>query len=127
MNVKNNFQIIGRLVADPTIYDNKDGSKKVRYTIATRDNYVNRKGERNTQFIPVETFLSADTISKRGVGVFAHAHKGDFVAVTGRIQNNNYTDKDGVLHYGCILQVKTYDFMESKTQTYNRILNRATA
>ncbi len=127
MNVKNNFQVIGRLTSDPFIFENKDGSKKVRFTIASKENYKSKKGKRDTQFIPVECFLSAKSVSKNDIGVFAYAHKGDYVAVTGRIRNNNFTDKNGELHYELLLQVETYDFMEYKTTNRNRGLNKVSA
>ena len=127
MNVRNNFQVIGRLTADPTVFDNKDGSKKVRFTVAAKDNFADKSGERGSQFLPVEAFVSADSVAKSGIGVYGNMHKGDLVAVTGQIQNNNYTDKDGTQHYDLVLHIETRDLMEPKSVTDQRAIGRAVA
>lgn len=127
MNVRNNFQVIGRLTQDPAVFDNKDGSKKVRFTVAAKDNFAGKDGERGSQFLPCEAFISADSAAKNGIGIYGNMHKGDMVAVTGQIQNNNYKDKAGDQHYELVLHVETRDLMEPKSVTDQRAINRAVA
>lgn len=127
MNLRNNFQAIGRLTQDPAVFDNKDGSKKVRFTIAVKDNYTGKDGERDSQFIPVEAFITADAAAKNGIGVYGNMHQGDLVGVTGQIKNNNYKDKDGVDHYDLVLSIETRDLLEPKSVTDKRALDRAVA
>lgn len=130
MNVRNNFTLIGRLAQDPVVFDNSDGSKKVRFTLATKDNFKSKGDsgmEQGSQFIPVEGFISKDNVAKNGIGVYGLMHQGDLVAVTGQIQNNNYTDKDGVAHYDLVLQIETRDLLEPKSVTDARAINRAVA
>jgi single-stranded DNA-binding protein len=125
MNIRNNFSLIGRLTQDPTVFDNADGSKKVRFTLAAKDNFAGKDGQYGSQFIPVEAFVSKENAAKNGVGVYASMHKGDLVGVTGQIQNNNYKDKDGVDHYDLVLHIETRDLMEPKSVTDARLGARA--
>lgn len=131
MNIRNNFSAIGRLTQDPTVFDNKDGSKKVRFTLACKDNFTSKdkdgKETYGSQFLPVEAFVSAAQAQKSGIGVYASMHKGDLVAVSGSIQNNNYTDKGGVQHYDLVLHIETRDLLEPKSVTDARQVNRAVA
>lgn len=126
MNFRNHFQAAGRLTQDPAVFDNKDGSKKVRFTLAVKDNYTGKDGERDSQFLPVEAFVTADAAAKNGIGVYGSMHKGDFVAVTGQIKNNNY-EKDGVQHYDLVLSIETRDLLEPKSVTDQRAIDRAMA
>lgn len=131
MNVRNNFQAIGRLTADPKVFDNADGSKKVRFTVAVKDNYQSKDPEGkmgyNSQFLPVEVFLSADRVAKSGLGVYANVHQGDLVAITGQVENNNFTDKTGAERYELVLHIETCDLMEPRSVTDARAVNRAVA
>lgn len=127
MNIRNQFTIIGRLTQDPTVFDNKDGSKKVRFTVAATDNFASADGKRGSQFLPVEAFRSAAVVNKSGLGIYANIHQGDLVAVSGQIQNNNYTDKNNAKHYDLVLHVETCDPMEPKSVTDARQINRAVA
>ena len=127
MNIRNNFQIIGRLTQDPTVFENSDGSRKVRITLAAKDNFKDKAGEQGSQFLPAEAFISADNFKQYGLGVYANMHQGDLVAVTGQIQNNNYTDKNGTAHYDLVLHIETRDMMEPKSVTDQRAINRAVA
>lgn len=127
-NVRNSFQVIGRLTQDAKVFDNADGSKKVRFTLAAKDNFKSgTENEAKSQFIPVEAFVSANAVKKNGIGRYGLIHKGDQVAVTGQIQNNNYTDKDGVNRYDLVLRIETLDLMESRTVTEQRAINNAMA
>lgn len=127
MNIRNQFIAIGRLVSDPTVFDNADGSKKVRFTVAAKDNFAGKDGKKDSQFLPMEVFRSAKAVTASGLGIYANLHQGDLVAVSGQIQNNNYTDKNGEKHYELVLHVETCEFMESKTVTEQRQINRAVA
>ena len=126
MNLRNNFQLIGRLTQDPQVFDNADGSKKVRLILAAKDNFVSKDGNYGSQFIPCEGFVTKENVAKTGIGVYANMHKGDMIGVTGQIQNNNYTDKDGVEHFELSLHIETRDLLEPKSVTDARLGARAT-
>lgn len=127
MNLRNEFKLIGRLTDDPVVFENTDGSKKVRLTLAVKDNFSSKDGQKGSQFLPCEGFISADAAAKNGLGLYDKMHKGDMVAVSGQIQNNNWTGKDGTPHYELVLHIETREMLESKAVTEQRQVNRAVA
>lgn len=113
----------GRLTTDPFIYQNNDGSRKIRITLAVSDNYKNPDGKRSTQFLPLEAFIPVD----RKLGVFDMVHAGDKISAAYTVKNNNYTDKNtNKMIYGLVLQIERISFEESKTTTTARQAAKAT-
>ena len=116
-NLNNYGVATGRLTADPFVYQNTDGSQKVRITLATNDNYKNADGKRSTQFLPFEAFIPAE----RNLGVFDMIHTGDKISVAYTVKNNNYRDKTtNEMIYGIVLQIEKISLEESKATTAAR-------
>lgn len=116
-NLNNYGVATGRLTADPFVYQNTDGSQKVRITLAASDNYKNADGKRSTQFLPFEAFIPAE----RNLGVFGMIHSGDKISVAYTVKNNNYRDKTtNEMIYGIILQIEKISLEESKATTTAR-------
>ena len=116
-NLNNYGVATGRLTADPFVYQNTDGSQKVRITLATNDNYKNADGKRSTQFLPFEAFIPAE----RNLGVFGMIHSGDKISVAYTVKNNNYRDKTtNEMIYGIVLQIEKISLEESKATTAAR-------
>lgn len=116
-NLNNYGVATGRLTADPFVYQNADGSQKVRITLATNDNYKNADGKRSTQFLPFEAFIPAE----RNLGVFSMIHSGDKISVAYTVKNNNYRDKNtNEMIYGIVLQIEKISLEESKATTTAR-------
>ena len=116
-NLNNYGVATGRLTADPFVYQNADGSQKVRITLAASDNYKNADGKRSTQFLPFEAFIPAE----RNLGVFDMIHTGDKISVAYTVKNNNYRDKTtNEMIYGIILQIEKISLEESKATTTAR-------
>ena len=117
LNLNNYGIVTGRLTTDPFIYQNSDGSRKIRITLAVSDNYKNTNGKRSTQFLPLEAFIPVD----RKLGVFDMIHAGDKISAAYTVKNNNYTDKNtNKMIYGLVLQIERISFEESKTTTTAR-------
>lgn len=96
MNAMNNrVQLIGNVGNDPEI-KNLDGGKKVAtISMATKEVYVDTKGERteNTQWHKVTAWgKTADIIEK-------YVFKGNKIAVEGKLSYKTYDDKNGVKQY----------------------------
>ena len=51
--------VAGRLTKDPAVYNNNDGSRKIRFTVAAQDHFTDGDGNRGSQFIPLEAFIPA--------------------------------------------------------------------
>lgn len=116
-NLNNYGVATGRLTSDPFVYQNTDGSQKVRITLAANDNYKNADGKRSTQFLPFEAFIPAE----RNLGVFSMIHSGDKISVAYTVKNNNYRDKNtNEMIYGIILQIEKISLEESKATTTAR-------
>jgi single-strand DNA-binding protein len=117
LNLNNYGIVTGRLTTDPFIYQNSDGSRKIRITLAVSNNYKNPDGKRSTQFLPLEAFIPVD----RKLGVFDMVHAGDKISAAYTVKNNNYTDKNtNKMIYGLVLQIERISFEESKTTTTAR-------
>lgn len=124
-NIENHGIISGRLTAEPFIFDNSDGSRKIRINLASPNNYRNKDGSRGAQFIPLESFLPARR-ARKGNGVFDLMHIGDKITVSYTVKNNNYTDSaTGQPVYGLVLQIETVKLDESKATTAARQAARA--
>lgn len=112
-----NFRICtGRLTADPYIYKNNDGSRKIKLSIAAQDVYRKKDNTKSTQFIPLEAFVSAE----RTNGVYDMIHQGDCITVQYAVKTNNYKDVAGKNVYGIVLQIENVRLNESKTVTAAR-------
>ena len=94
-----NFGVVeGRLVREPAIFQNSDGSKKIKFTVAAQDNYKSTtpdgKKEKGSQIINLEAFVPAG----RDKTVYDLMHKGDMIGAQFSVRTNNY-EKNGELIY----------------------------
>lgn len=118
----NNFGVLrGRLTANVKTFANKDGSSKVKFTIACEDNYKGKDGKRGAQMIPVETYVKSDFDKSP----YSRIHKGDKVSLEYDLRMNNYKDKNGADVYDTIVFVNGIQFEESKSVTEARAAENA--
>jgi single-strand DNA-binding protein len=95
MNTVNRVQLTGNLGKDPEIRQFEKGGKKASFSMATREEYTTRSGEKaqDTQW----HFISAwGRVAER---IEAELKKGSFVSIEGRLTTRNYTDKNGQRKY----------------------------
>lgn len=105
----NKVILLGRLTRDPDVrYSQSDsGIAVARYTLAVDRNSKN--DENNADFISCVCFgKSAEFVEK-------YLHKGDKIAVLGRIMTGNYTNKDGQKIYTTEVVVELHEFAQSKS------------
>ena len=101
--------ITGRLVADPEIRYTQ-GNEPIaiaRYRLAV-DRRFKKEGEQTADFIPCIAFSKLAEFAKN------YLKKGTKIAVTGRIQTGDYTNKDGQMVYSVRVMVDEVEFAESK-------------
>lgn len=109
--VSNNFSGIGRLTKDIEI--RKAGDSSVcDFTIAI-NRFVKDKDH------PMSDFIDCVAWNKNAENIEKFFHKGDRIAVSGRVQVDNYEDKDGVKRKSWKVQVADFDFIESKKSQSN--------
>ena len=105
----NKVILMGRLVRDPDIrYSNGENAMAVaRFTLAV-DRRFKREGE------PDADFFNCTAFGKQAEFVERYLHKGTKIVLSGRIQNDNYTNKDGQMVYSVRVMVDEIEFAESK-------------
>lgn len=123
-NPANNSNLIGRLAGDPKIFENTDGSKKVLFTLYADRNYLNSKGERDSDALPLEAFVPAKV---NGVGPYSNIHKGDLVAVGSTLRMDTYQDASGKTVYKLKVIAEDIRFLESRSVTSARLNGRIEA
>lgn len=103
----NNLNIIGYLARDPEIMYSKNEKQTciARFTVGV-DSY----NEDSPVWIPCVAF------GKTGETVEKYFAKGMKVAVTGRIDANDWKDKEGNRHYDLQCIVERFDFFQAKKE-----------
>ena len=101
---------MGRLTADPETRQTQTGMQVVKFTVAI-DRIPDRNGEKKADFVGCTAFNKTAEIVSR------YFTKGKMIAVEGNLQNNNYTDQNGVKHYGMQILVNSVNFCGDRQQT----------
>lgn len=103
--------LVGRLTKDPMIrYSQGEKATAVgRYTLAV-DRKIKREGEPTADFISCVVFGRAAEFAEK------YFYQGMRVAISGRIQTGNYTNKDGIKVYITEVVVEEQEFAESKAE-----------
>ena len=105
----NKVILIGRLTADPEFSQSTSGVSFCRFSIAVDRGYAKNGQEKQTDFFRVSTFRqTAEFVSR-------YFTKGKLILVEGKVQNDNYTDQNGVKHYSCSIVADNVSFVGSKS------------
>ena len=101
--------LMGRLTRDPEISSSASGTTFARYSIAV-DRRFKKEGD------PDADFFNCASFGKQAEFVERYLKKGSKIVVSGRLQNNHYTNKDGQKIYDERIMVEEVEFAESKGQ-----------
>lgn len=86
----NQIFIMGRLARDPEVRHTQSGVTVCSFTLAVdRDIKDKQTGERKTDWIPVTAWRGTWELVSR------YLHKGDSIVVVGRLEIQEWTDKQG--------------------------------
>ena len=101
--------LMGRLCADPEVRysQNENQTAVARYRLAV-DRRFKREGDQTADFIPCVAFGKAAQFAEY------YLHRGTKIIITGRIQTDSYTNKDGQKIYTTDVVVEDQEFAESK-------------
>lgn len=103
----NRSEFIGRLTRDNEVSSSASGTTYVRNSIAV-DRKFKKEGEQTADFFNFVLFgKAAETFEK-------YTHKGSKVFLAGRMENNNYTKKDGQKVNDIRLMVDDFEFLDGK-------------
>lgn len=99
--------LMGRLTRDPEVRYSNDGKAIAKFAVAV-DRKFKREGESEADFFNCTSFgKTAEVIEK-------YVKKGSKVAIVGRIENSNYTNRNGEKVYAVNILVDEFEFGESK-------------
>ena len=108
----NKWMGIGRLTKDPDVRYTADNKAVARFTLAVDRRVArNADGHQTADFIPVVAW------EKRAEFAEKYLHRGSKIAVTGRIQTGNFTDREGRKVYTTDFVVEEMEFAESKASS----------
>jgi single-strand DNA-binding protein len=93
--LKNSVQLIGRLGVDPKTFEFDGGKMKTVFSLATSDYYNNKEGER-VQETQWHNIVAWGRMAKVAADYLA---KGKEIALSGKLTNRTYEDKDGIKRY----------------------------
>lgn len=104
----NNVSLIGRITKDIEIrYTQGSNTAVSKFNIAV-DKKVKAGEEKKADFIQCQAWgKTAEFIGK-------YFSKGQKIALIGRIETNNWEDKDGKKHYDTFVTVENVEFCEGK-------------
>lgn len=91
----NRVQLTGNLGGDPEIKTFSTGNKLAKFSIATREEFNSRTGEKTVK----TEWHNVSAWGKLAEKIEAEFKKGNFVSIEGRLVTRHYTDKAGVKKY----------------------------
>ncbi|HBA46268.1 MAG TPA: single-stranded DNA-binding protein [Lachnospiraceae bacterium] len=105
----NKVILMGRLTRDPEVRYSQGATQTAvaRFSIAV-DRRFKREGD------PEADFFNCTAFGKQAEFVERYLHKGIKIVVCGRVQNDNYTNKEGQMVYSVRIMVDEIEFAESK-------------
>ena len=105
----NKIILIGRLTRDPEIrYSQGANASAIASFSLAVDRRFKREGE------PDADFFNCTAFGKQAEFVERYLKKGTKMVVVGRLQNDNYTNKEGQKVYSVRIMVDELEFAESK-------------
>ena len=109
----NKVILMGRLTRDPEVrYSQTDSNMAIaRFSLA-----VDRRFKKQGDTVTAD-FFNCTAFGKQGEFVEKYLKQGTKIVVTGRIQNDNYTNKEGQKVYSVQIMVEEIEFAESKASS----------
>jgi single-strand DNA-binding protein len=105
----NQCTIVGRLVADPETRQTPSGKSVTSIRVA-----VDRKGrEKETDF------FSCTAFGQQGDALAEYAQKGRLIGIVGKIQLDQYTNKEGVKQQSVKIMVDNWQLLDSRRDADN--------
>jgi len=106
----NKIMLMGRLTKDPELKTTQSGVTMCRFSIAVDRSYSKQGQEKQTDFFDITAW--------RGTAEFVTKYftKGRMILIEGSLQNNNYTDQNGVKQYRNAIIADNVSFCGDKAQ-----------
>ncbi|MBP0972460.1 MAG: single-stranded DNA-binding protein [Oscillospiraceae bacterium] len=109
----NRIILMGRLTKDPELRTTQSGVPMCRFSIAVDRSY-SKGQEKQTDFFDITAWrTTAEFVSK-------WFSKGKCILIEGKLQNNNYTDQNGVKQYRNAIIAESVAFCGDKSGTQSQ-------
>jgi single-strand DNA-binding protein len=105
MKTTNKVELDGFIGMEPEVKTLSNGSKLVRFSLATNEDYKNKAGE----WVKNTTWHNVVMWNKVAEKAEETLKKGTRVSVTGRLVNRQYTDKEGNKRNAFEIQASTFE------------------
>lgn len=103
----NKVILMGRLTRDPEVRYTDGGVSIAKFSLA-----VDRRFKRDNG--PTADFFNCASFGKQAEFVEKYLRRGTKILLSGKIENNNYTNKDGEKVYSIQIVTEELEFAESK-------------
>lgn len=107
----NHIVLMGRIVRKPEVKNLQDNLSVARYTVAVERDSTGKQTEKVTDFIECVSWR------KQAEFVGKYFDKGSMIAVSGRLQLRDWTDKDGDKHRSAEVVTDNIYFCESNRKS----------
>ena len=114
----NKVILMGRLTRDPEVRY----TQNTNLTVANFSIAVNRRFAKENDEVKAD-FFNVIAWNKTGEFVGKYFKKGQQVLVSGRLQNRNWTDQQGVKHYATDVIAEEVEFADSKKNSDSENFN----
>lgn len=107
----NKVIMIGRTTRDIEFKTTQSGTSVVEFSVAVKRTFKNAiSGEYESDFFNCVAYnKTAETISR-------YVKKGDMIAIDGKLQTRNYTDREGKKVYVTEIIAENVEFLQGKKQ-----------
>jgi len=104
----NKIYLTGNLTKEPEVRYTQSGKAFVKVGLGVTRNFKNAEGKRDTDFFNLIAWEKTAEFFGKYLG------KGSKILVEGRLQNNNYKDDNGKVHYAQDVIVENVEFAGGK-------------
>ncbi|KGI55212.1 single-stranded DNA-binding protein [Campylobacter sp. MIT 97-5078] len=117
----NQIQVLGNLTKDIELSYTQSGNAFAKGSVASNRKYKTKNGEERQE----TTFLNFIASGKIAEICNQYLKKGSKVFMTGRLSQNNYTDKNGNSQTSYQIVVEKIQFLDVKPQSNSNASNQA--
>ena len=119
----NKVILLGRLARDPDVRRTQGNEPMAvcRFSVAVERPYSSKRKESDA----TADFINCVCFGKRGESIGQYFHKGNRIAITGRLQVSNWQDNNGQKRYSTDVIVEDFEFCENKGTNSGSVNNAA--
>lgn len=103
--------LLGRITKKPEVRYTENNIAVCQFSLAVTRNFKNANGEYDVDFINCVIYRKTAELMNE------YVEKGDKLAIEGRLQVNNYQDKEGNKRQAVVVVVEHLSFVEGKKET----------